>query len=132
MSLMLVSSMMIFGRSPHGERGLKSTLPTGILVNAESLPAWGAWIEITYGPSSASKRLSLPAWGAWIEMQTQYLIHHAICRSPHGERGLKYNQHLGDPVAILSLPAWGAWIEIPAVAIAWSISAVAPRMGSVD
>ena len=34
----------------------------------ESLPAWGAWIEIFEGILSLKPCMSLPAWGAWIEI----------------------------------------------------------------
>ena len=58
-------------RSPHGERGLKSSgMPEPILWPS-SLPPRGAWIEI----SSSFRNRS-----------------NASCRSPHGERGLKSNE----------------------------------------
>ena len=34
---------------------------------------------------------SLPAWGAWIEMQVDADYELATARSPHGERGLKFD-----------------------------------------
>ena len=34
------------------------------------------------------------------------------CRSPHGERGLKFYHAVVSGIVWLSLPAWGAWIEI--------------------
>ena len=34
------------GRSPHGERGLKSQHPQTIAISKRSLPARGAWVEI--------------------------------------------------------------------------------------
>ena len=37
---------------------------------------------------------------------------HLCCRSPHGERGLKYSECLGACVFYRSLPPRGAWIEI--------------------
>ncbi len=33
--------------------------------------------------------LSLPAWGAWIEIPIITISSQKMCRSPHGERGLK-------------------------------------------
>ena len=33
-----------------------------------SLPAWGAWIEISFARIFLMYSSSLPAWGAWIEM----------------------------------------------------------------
>ena len=77
-----------------------------------------------------------------------------ICRSPHGERGLKFDGVDGGNGPEMSLPAWGAWIEIHvSVCVikkgtslpAWGAwieiffaclycikLLVAPRMGSVD
>ena len=37
-------------RSPHGERGLKSRRKDAEAALRESLPAWGAWIEIGAAP----------------------------------------------------------------------------------
>ena len=56
-----------------------------------------------------------------------------FCRSPHGERGLKY-QHPGHPdVRPESLPTRGAWIEIAeALVDPLPVAAVAPHTGSVD
>ena len=33
-----------------------------------SLPAWGAWIEISINSLGTAQDASLPAWGAWIEI----------------------------------------------------------------
>ena len=77
----------------------------------ESLPAWGAWIEILPNvPDFMSAGTSLPAWGAWIEIERMKL-HNPMKKS---------------------LPAWGAWIEIYAFAHNKQSAQVAPRMGSVD
>ena len=35
---------------------------------------------------------SLPAWGAWIEIRRNARRFLAMSRSPHGERGLKYRE----------------------------------------
>ena len=56
------------GRSPCGERGLKSARRCRLRQLPESLPVRGAWIEID---SATPRRCS------------------AACRSPCGERGLK-------------------------------------------
>ena len=42
-----------------------------------------------------------------------------LCRSPHGERGLKSGQRLVDFFASQSLPTRGAWIEI---AMGWGLA----------
>ena len=56
------------GRSPHGERGLKFHFQQFVGQGLGSLPAWGAWIEISKSVIRTSEVSS---------------------RSPHGERGLK-------------------------------------------
>ena len=82
-------------------------------IDLESLPARGAWIEITVYGWVDTADMSLPARGAWIEMSIAWLDAHVVegslpargawieimeyrekpprwpCRSPHGERGLK-------------------------------------------
>ena len=62
-------------RSPHGERGLKSSFLSTTHTTLGSLPAWGAWVEIS--------RQTVDGGGR--------------CRSPHGERGLKF--HFGASLA---------------------------------
>ena len=56
---------------------------------------------------------SLPARGAWIEI-TEFRrdIHVVTRRSPHGERGLKLILVITALAVLGSLPARGAWIEI--------------------
>ena len=59
---------------------------------------------------------SLPPRGAWIEILIyDGDIAERLCRSPHGERGLKLLLILAFPFAVLSLPPRGAWIEIFAI-----------------
>ena len=53
-------------------------------------------------------------------------------RSPHGERGLKYNYNYSDNSTTKSLPSRGAWIEIAALGTAREGRIVAPLTGSVD
>ena len=56
---------------------------------------------------------SLPARGAWIEITENKDNILAPCsRSPHGERGLKYSPSKVFAGIGGSLPARGAWIEI--------------------
>ena len=79
-----------------------------------SLPLRGAWIEIaSTAPSAAYARASLPLRGAWIEIIkiiSQCVF--SLCRSPCGERGLKYHTKRNPRGLLLSLPLRGAWIEI--------------------
>ena len=83
--------MVLIGRSPHGERGLKSILE-GVHSSYElSLPSRGAWIEMTDKTQQQRQRK---------------------CRSPHGERGLKLCLRAGRSTTPWSLPSRGAWIEI--------------------
>ena len=61
---------MRLGRSPHGERGLKSFYRDEEKRLASSLPSRGAWIEIISQPVSVKSLRSLPSRGAWIEILT--------------------------------------------------------------
>ena len=105
---------LVCSRSPHGERGLKSlaslafpssslSLPSrgawieiAALISVPhllhmSLPSRGAWIEIGKTKAAATTSGSLPSRGAWIEIFE--IIKKPLdsnCRSPHGERGLKF------------------------------------------
>jgi len=56
------------GRTPHGVRGLKSSIRCPKMPLTLSHPAWGAWIEI--------KKII-------------FLFYKNIGRTPHGVRGLK-------------------------------------------
>ena len=122
------------GRSPCGERGLKYAQFLHTLINNPSLPVRGAWIEMLHPAWHLNTmRGSLPVRGAWIEMPLRRFRQPAVlCRSPCGERGLKYRGRV-DLVALRqSLPVRGAWIEIVAARTSASFAAVAPRAGSVD
>ncbi len=78
-------------RSPHGERGLKFRAYGGAQRGAgASLPARGAWIEMSHINEEGDTIWSLPARGAWIEiLKRTGFIRSFLSRSPHGERGLK-------------------------------------------
>ena len=102
-------------RSPHGERGLKFIGGDGDpMAQLKSLPSRGAWIEMGHaGGHGGGRGLSLPSRGAWIEMTLRpRVMSRMICRSPHGERGLKFFGHRSRPGGQSSLPSRGAWIEI--------------------
>ena len=83
---------MLWGRSPCGERGLKSLRRGRWGSMYLSLPLRGAWIEIYKYNSSALATASLPLRGAWIEISSLW------------EKRMRS----------MSLPMWGVWIEIPA------------------
>ena len=103
------------GRSPHGERGLKSASRVVAVAVGVSLPARGAWIEISrLREHLRLHRPSLPARGAWIEiLWPGRSARNTRSRSPHGERGLKSLFCRAGWTQRMSLPARGAWIEIP-------------------
>ena len=76
---------------------------------------------------------SLPVRGAWIEMGSPHLNWLVnFCRSPCGERGLKYRLMCYHFRRRKSLPVRGAWIEIYSLYALLMSSQVAPRAGSVD
>ena len=57
--------------------------------------------------------MSLPSRGAWIEIDIDIFPDvDEDCRSPHGERGLKFLLLWRIFKKLLSLPSRGAWIEI--------------------
>ena len=77
-------------RSPHGERGLKSSTLRPAPNCLLSLPSRGAWIEMNKKKLSLRILQSLPSRGAWIEIFEVRLDGKPTSgRSPHGERGLK-------------------------------------------
>ena len=81
-----------FGRSPHGERGLK-------LKSSSFLK------KASTGRSPHGER-GLKYLYQWCK----YL--HRPCRSPHGERGLKYKVCKRFRYIVWSLSSRRAWIEI--------------------
>ena len=58
----------VIRRSPHGERGLKLSIPKNTVMWRGSLPSRGAWIEISILAYHDIDILSLPSRGAWIEI----------------------------------------------------------------
>ena len=41
----------------------------------QSLPAWGAWVEIDAACQVFRRAQSLPAWGAWVEIRKLVVQH---------------------------------------------------------
>ena len=97
-------------RSPHGERGLKCG---------------------DAGAGRAGQR-SLPAWGAWIEMSAGDFARVYWCRSPHGERGLKLTDNLTRFKRQSRSPHGERGLKSLVVFVFGPCPMVAPRMGSVD
>ena len=64
------------------------------MENPKSLPMRGAWIEIAYDKRSCVA---------------------SVCRSPCGERGLKFLYLDIEDLCITSLPMRGVWIEISGI-----------------
>ena len=104
------SGKVTAGRSPYGERGLKSLRPGHVPGLTLSLPVRVAWIEITRPPARPLPGRSLPVRGAWIEITS------TAWRTP----------------CAASLPVRGAWIEIIPRKRECLPDGVAPRTGSVD
>ena len=78
------------GRSPYGERGLKYRRDIPVQRGCESLSLRRAWIEITSRPLPPPTRSSLSLRRAWIEITIRPFVIGWPCRSPYGERGLKW------------------------------------------
>ena len=68
-AVMLALLPDMFGRAPHGARGLKPMWYDVYRLCKTSRPAWGAWIETMSTSIDAMSYASRPAWGAWIETQ---------------------------------------------------------------
>ena len=96
------------GRSPYGERGLKYIPTPAIPIFTRSLSLRRAWIEIfALCVLGCFRGGSLSLRRAWIEMSFAALSPSpASCRSPYGERGLKYllqrQRHRISSVALLT------------------------------
>ena len=97
-----------------------------------SLPVRGAWIEIAGRWRALLAAGSLPVRGAWIEIAGRSTAPKATCRSPCGERGLKFQVSDFVQRGIKSLPVRGAWIEMLDSCLIFDPNLVAPRAGSVD
>ena len=94
------------GRSPCGERGLKSPLVRRSPCGERGLK----YRQAGYPRPAAA---SLPVRGAWIEISAfWYWSTATFCRSPCGERGLKSFAAALVRRRPSSLPVRGAWIEM--------------------
>ena len=104
------------------------------LAKMASLPVRGAWIEICYMAQILMQQdVSLPVRGAWIEIPCFAILPcRAMCRSPCGERGLKWKVYNDLYPLLSSLPVRGAWIEMSTLGEDRKKLMVAPRAGSVD
>ena len=121
-------------RSPYGERGLKYRRDIPVQRGCESLSLRRAWIEITSRPLPPPTRSSLSlrrAWieiaranasdgpsrslslrRAWIEITIRPFVIGWPCRSPYGERGLKFGAPAEPERDDASLSLRRAWIEM--------------------
>ena len=78
-------------RSPYGERGLKWYRAWNKPCTCESLSLRRAWIEIPAATSTRTRMASLSLRRAWIEiLSTRNVSQPITSRSPYGERGLKF------------------------------------------
>ena len=133
---------------------MKYTWLARVKGQQQSLPAWGAWVEIIYtadllefatGRSPHGERglkwicvnVAAPIGGRsphgerGLKFELHYGSMAACRRSPHGERGLKSESQVRNLDYVESLPAWGAWVEIELNGQIKQAEDVAPRMGSV-
>ena len=75
--------VIMFSRSPCGERGLKSYLMGCYHPIDWSLPMRGAWIEIFVNFASDTACWSLPMRGAWIEILSLFKPLGGMGVAPH-------------------------------------------------
>ena len=109
------------------ENGEKITSTTA------SLPVRGAWVEMAEDVRPLTDHVtSLPVRGAWVEIAPfPSAVPSSACRSPCGERGLKFFEMRAKQSTAWSLPVRGAWVEICSAALKTACGLVAPRAGSV-
>ena len=100
-------------RSPHGERGLKYKTRVKALFLQKSLSSRRAWIEIRHEICKI-KRNGVALLTESVDWNEIYLTKKALMlrRSPHGERGLKFEDGDYDFEVTKSLSSRRAWIEI--------------------
>ena len=102
----------VMSRSPYGERGLKYRRDIPVQRGCESLSLRRAWIEITSRPLPPPTRSSLSLRRAWIEITIRPFVIGWPCRSPYGERGLKFGAPAEPERDDASLSLRRAWIEM--------------------
>ena len=120
----------IAGRSPHGERGLKSVARVGRHHQRWSLPARGAWIEIAPSSGFSANGKVAPRAGR-ADRNIMADVTPLVAGGYHLRGGAPSPRHTA-LAGTASLPVRGAWIEMARsrrLASAWG---VAPRMGGVD
>ena len=100
------------GRSPYGERGLKYHGLSRHDRPGASLSLRRAWIEIARANASDGPSRSLSLRRAWIEITIRPFVIGWPCRSPYGERGLKFGAPAEPERDDASLSLRRAWIEI--------------------
>ena len=101
------------GRSPQGERGLKSQDRFGMDGVQGRSPQGERGLKSSVSHDYARLKSSLPARGAWIEINACITMRSILrSRSPQGERGLKSEVVQPCLWELGSLPARGAWIEM--------------------
>ena len=89
-----------------------------------SLSSWRAWIEIEADAKNLLRLMSLSSWRAWIEMHCRARFGMwCLGRSPHGERGLKFDRILSATGGRKSLSSWRAWIEMQALSNTFATNA---------
>ena len=97
-----------------------------------SLSSWRAWIEIVGELKQLGKEGRSPHGERGLKYNPIALASCISRRSPHGERGLKSIGKIGHGHEILSLSSWRAWIEIRPLRTARHGNRVALLMESVD
>ena len=102
-------------RSPCGERGLKYTVNFPLDVGEVSLPVRGAWVEISHFAGTLQYRQpSLPVRGAWVEIALGSVSIHAQNVSlPVRGAWVEMRTSKCRACDLESLPVRGAWVEIP-------------------
>ena len=100
-------------RSPHGERGLKFLYSLTAPALLKSLSSRRAWIEmLTFHCFPQTLHVALLTESVDWNHGGSTNIKSASSRSPHGERGLKWQYQRYEKSSDMSLSSRRAWIEI--------------------
>ena len=100
------------GRSPHGERGLKSIHIGNPYTAGVSLSSWRAWIEMRIDVSSIRLIPSLSSWRAWIEIFSRTDLRWTRRSLSSWRAWIEMSRCAASSRMPLSLSSWRAWIEI--------------------
>ena len=103
-----------FGRSPHGERGLKYQVHVVTIRQDRRSPHGERGLKYACAEEAGELLRRSPHGERGLKYHATRHATMRMSRSPHGERGLKWIVNADRNIIIMSLSSRRAWIEIPA------------------